>query len=90
MEIIKPKMIVTLGRFSMAMFFPGKTISKIHGTAVKKDGVIYFAMYHPAAALHQQSLKTAIEADMLKIPALLAEATEVKEEEPPAQQLNLF
>lgn len=90
MEIIQPKMIVTLGRFSMAMFFPGKTISKIHGTAVKKDGIIYFAMYHPAAALHQQSLKAAIETDMLKIPALLAEATEVKEDKPPAQQLNLF
>ena len=89
-EIISPKMIVTLGRFSMARYFPGKTISKIHGTALKRDGIIYFAMYHPAAALHQQSLKQAIEADMLKIPALLAEAQSVREEAPPAQQLNLF
>ncbi len=91
-EIIQPKMIVTLGRYSMARYFPGKTISKIHGTAVKRDGVIYFAMYHPAAALHQQSLRTAIEADMLKIPALLAEADKVAEEkhEPEPQQLNLF
>jgi uracil-DNA glycosylase family 4 len=55
-EIIKPKMIVTLGRYSMAMYFPGKSISKIHGTAQKHDDVIYYAMYHPAAALHQQSL----------------------------------
>ena len=56
-EIIKPKMIVTLGRYSMAKYFPGKSISKIHGTAVKRDGIIYFAMYHPAAALHQGSLR---------------------------------
>ena len=89
-EIIHPKMIVTLGRYSMAMFFPGKSISKIHGTAQKRDGVIYYAMYHPAAALHQQSLRQAIEADMLKIPALLAEAKNMAEAEPQPQQLNMF
>ena len=89
-EIIKPRMIVTLGRFSMARYFPGKSISKIHGTAQKRGDIIYFAMYHPAAALHQQSLHQAIEADMLKIPPLLAEATAAEETEPQAQQLNLF
>jgi len=89
-EIIQPKMIVTLGRFSMARYFPGKTISKIHGTAVKRDNVIYYAMYHPAAALHQQSLKQAIETDMQKIPLLLAETKNVQEEKPKAQQLNMF
>ena len=89
-EIIHPKMIVTLGRYSMAMFFPGKSISKIHGTAQKRDGVIYYAMYHPAAALHQQSLRQAIEADMLKIPALLAEAKNMAEAEPQPQQLSMF
>ena len=91
--IIKPKMIVTLGRYSMAMYFPGKSISKIHGTAVKRENVIYYAMYHPAAALHQQSLRQAIEADMLKIPRLLAEARNVQEARPSAsggQQLNMF
>jgi DNA polymerase len=89
-EIIKPKMIVTLGRYSMARFFPGKSISKIHGTAVKQDDIIYFAMYHPAAALHQQSLKQAIETDMKKIPIVLAEAKSVPETEPGAQQLSMF
>jgi DNA polymerase len=89
-EIIKPKMIVTLGRYSMAMFFPGKSISKIHGTAQKRDGVIYYAMYHPAAALHQQSLRQEIEADMLKIPSLLAEVPDTTEAEPQPQQLQMF
>jgi uracil-DNA glycosylase family 4 len=92
-ELIKPKMIVTLGRYSMARYFPGKSISKIHGTAQKRDGVIYYAMYHPAAALHQQSLKMAIEADMLKIPKLLAEASRIEEAQSSTEdgrQLNMF
>jgi uracil-DNA glycosylase family 4 len=88
-EIIQPKMIVTLGRYSMAMFFPGKSISKIHGTAQKRDDVIYYAMYHPAAALHQASLRQAIEEDMLKIPSLLAQAETIKEEQEP-EQLSMF
>lgn len=91
-EIIRPKIIVTLGRYSMALFFPGKSIGKIHGTAEKRDGIIYYAMYHPAAALHQQSLRQTIEADMRKIPELLAQAKimpEIKNESA-AQQLNMF
>jgi len=92
-ELIHPKMIVTLGRYSMAKFFPGKSISKVHGTGHKQDGVVYFAMYHPAAALHQQSLRETIEADMLKIPQYLIEAKEVIEEKPQSpqsEQLKMF
>lgn len=89
-ELIHPRMIVTLGRYSMALFFPGKSISKIHGTALKQDGVIYFAMYHPAAALHQQSLRQTIQADMLKIPSLLAQTDGIVETKPQPQQLNMF
>ena len=89
-ELICPKMIVTLGRYSMAMFFPGKSISKIHGTAQKQDNVIYYAMYHPAAALHQQSLRQVIEADMLKIPSLLDQTKNMAEAEPQPQQLKMF
>ena len=89
-EIIHPRMIVTLGRYSMARFFPGKSISKIHGTAQKIDNTIYFAMYHPAAALHQQSLRQAIEADMLKIPAVLAVMKETAEVRPEPKQLEMF
>jgi uracil-DNA glycosylase family 4 len=92
LEIIRPKMIITLGRHSLSRFFPHKTIGKMHGMSEKRDGVIYFAMYHPAAALHQQSLKQQIEQDMLKVPALLAElkkeSRNKKEDNP--KQLNLF
>ncbi len=89
-ELIRPKMIVTLGRYSMAMFFSGKSISKIHGTAQKRDNIIYYAMYHPAAALHQQSLRQTIEADMLKIPSLLAQAESMTEAKQKPQQLSMF
>jgi uracil-DNA glycosylase len=89
-EIIHPKMIVTLGRYSMAMFFPGKSISKIHGTAQKHGDTIYYAMYHPAAALHQASLRRDIEEDMLKIPSLLAKTETIKEEEKQPEQLSMF
>jgi uracil-DNA glycosylase len=88
--LIKPSMIVTLGRYSMARYFPEKSISKIHGTYEKRDGVIYFAMYHPAAGLHQQNLKYMIEQDMLKIPALLAELKNPLRGRETSQQLNLF
>ncbi len=89
-ELIRPKMIVTLGRYSMAMFFPGKSISKIHGTAQKQDSVIYYAMYHPAAALHQQSLRQVIEDDMRKIPKLLAQPESMAEAKQQPQQLSMF
>ncbi len=89
-ELIRPRMIVTLGRYSMALFFPGKSISKIHGTALKQDNIIYFAMYHPAAALHQQSLRQTIQADMLKIPSLLAQTDGIAETKPQPQQLTMF
>ncbi|MDO8568790.1 MAG: uracil-DNA glycosylase, partial [Dehalococcoidales bacterium] len=95
-KAIHPKMIVTLGRYSMSGFFPDKAISKVHGTAQRQNGVIYFFMYHPAAALHQQSLRQSIEADMLKIPSCLAEVQQVQEirevnqVNPQPRQLGLF
>jgi uracil-DNA glycosylase family 4 len=94
LNIIKPKMIVTLGRFSMAKYFPGQVIGKIHGTSKKEDGIIFFAMYHPAAALHQQKLRQVIEDDMRKIPKVLADdsAAEEKDEkkEEQQEQLSMF
>lgn len=89
---LRPKMIVTLGRFSMARFFAGESISRIHGAARKCDGVICFPMYHPAAALHQPSLRGIVQADMLKIPMLLAEASKIPEapKQEEIKQLGLF
>jgi len=91
-ELLCPKMVVTLGRFSMVRYFPNAKISQIHGQAKKMDGVIYFPMYHPAAALHQPSLRRTVQEDMKRIPQFLAEIDRLAEEEPPDQveQLSLF
>ena len=98
---IKPKVIVTLGRHSMAKFFGNEKISAIHGRARKVNGYLCIAMYHPAAGLHQASLKDTIRADFKKIPTIIAEAERLEAEgkmkaeppkpkEEPPQQLSLF
>jgi DNA polymerase len=89
-EIIRPRMIITLGRYSLAKYFPHDSIGKVHGKARKMGDVIYYPMYHPAAALHQGSLRRIIEADMLKIPEILARSEEVTEADSESRQLSLF
>jgi DNA polymerase len=91
-ELICPKLVVTLGRFSMARAFPNARISRIHGQARKIDGVLYYPMYHPAAALHQPSLRRVIEDDMQRIPDLIEQIAQIDDSPPPmeAEQLRLF
>ena len=90
LELIHPKIVVTLGRYSMVRFFPRETISKVHGKTRREGDIIYYAMYHPAAALHQQSLRQIIQDDMLKIPSILAQAEKIPEVEEKPQQLSMF
>jgi uracil-DNA glycosylase len=100
-RIVNPSIIVTLGRFSMGLFFKGAKITQIHGQMRKVSDRFVIPMYHPAAALHQASLKPAIMADFAKLPELLKEARaelgkseprgkkqEKKEDDP--KQMNLF
>jgi uracil-DNA glycosylase family 4 len=92
-DLIRPRLIVTLGRFSMQRYFPGASISRIHGQPKRVGNVIYFPMFHPAAALHQPRWRSLVEEDILKIPDLLAKLDEIEEEEPAlpeAEQLSLF
>lgn len=96
-KAINPKVIVTLGRFSMNLFRPNAKISNVHGQAVQINGRLVVPMYHPAAALHQGSLRPVIENDFALLPKLIAErdstpqlpSEEVKEEQEP-KQLSLF
>jgi DNA polymerase len=73
-ELINPSIIVTLGRHSMGLFFKGAKITQIHGQMRKVDDRFVIAMFHPAAALHQQALKSTILADFARLPELLNEA----------------
>ncbi|MGE0057806.1 MAG: uracil-DNA glycosylase family protein [Dehalococcoidia bacterium] len=75
-ETIQPKVIVTLGRYSLAKFFPGQPISKIHGQGRKVGDTWVVPMYHPAAALHQGSLRRTIEEDFKKVPFYVEKARE--------------
>jgi len=91
-EIVRPRVIVTLGRFSMARYFPNASISQIHGRPKRIGDILYLPLFHPAAALHQPRFRSAIEQDFQKIPELLKQAVPVEEQranEHP-QQLSLF
>ncbi|MCS7275560.1 MAG: uracil-DNA glycosylase [Dehalococcoidia bacterium] len=72
--LIQPRVIVTLGRHSLAWFFPKDSISKVHGQARRKDGVYFLHLYHPAAALHQPAMRETIEQDFQKLAQVLEEA----------------
>ncbi|MDH5605367.1 MAG: uracil-DNA glycosylase [Anaerolineae bacterium] len=94
---INPKVIVTLGRFSMQKFLPYAKISDAHGQGVRIKGRLVIPFYHPAAALHQPSLRAAVEADFAKLPQWIKDAGDAPEYQEPAssendqaRQMNLF
>jgi len=101
--LLDPLVIVTLGRFAMARWFPGQAIMRIHGQP-RREGTRYiFPMIHPAAALHRREHEAVLREDILKLPALMEEIRRERvvpspelTEEPAsptaddAQQLSLF
>lgn len=94
-ELIDPKVIVTLGRFSMYHFLPGASITKIHGQAHRIGNRLIVPMFHPAAALHQPKYRPMLVEDFKKLPQFIAEAAAFappkKEADPSnATQLGLF
>jgi len=80
--LVQPQVIVTLGRFSMAQWFPGQSISRIHGQPAQRGGVMVYPMYHPAAALHQAALKETIQHDMRELGKLLGTVAPAPAEPP--------
>lgn len=80
LEVLDPALLVTLGRFSLQTFMPGDRISRVHGTARRIDpssgarAATGYALYHPAAALRQGSLKVTMQRDMAALPELLIRA----------------
>jgi hypothetical protein len=82
LEVLDPALVVTLGRYSLGTFMPGARIGQVHGTARPVDPATgardanTFAMYHPAAAFRQLSLKETMRDDMARVPAALIEARE--------------
>lgn len=101
-ELINPKVIVTLGRFSMARFIEGGRISQIHGKTHDVEGRTVITMYHPAAALHQPALRGDLLKDFAHLKVFLGHEPKVEpptptisahvepDDEPEAEQLSLF
>jgi DNA polymerase len=71
---INPLIIVTLGRYSMSKFLPNVRISEVHGQPAWVKGRLIIPMFHPAAALHQPSLKTSVERDFARLPEWIQQA----------------
>lgn len=85
-KAIKPRLIVLLGRHAMERFLPNQKISRIHGMALRREipGIghqVFYALYHPAAALYQGSLREILIADFKKIPKVLEAIEKRKKEE---------
>lgn len=75
-KIIDPLLIVTLGRHALENFIPGKRISEVHGQAFRRrfpdlGARVFFALYHPAAALYNGGMRDTLKQDFLKIPKVL-------------------
>jgi DNA polymerase len=98
LQAINPKVIVTLGRYSMAKFIPNAKISAIHGKPIKYQGMLVVPFFHPAAALHRPSLRPTIEQDFSSLPELIKNAERAPaaiqedpgEEKDQPEQLSLF
>ena len=95
-ELIQPKLVITLGRISMARYFPGQSITRIHGQIKWVGEMGFVPMFHQAAALRNPQWMTAIRADFAQLAPLVAELYPDRsgqadhEETDEAQQLSLF
>lgn len=72
LEVIDPKLVVTLGRHSMDSLLPGLQISKVHGQPKRYKGQVYLPLFHPAAALYNGSMRQTLIEDFDRIPKVLA------------------
>ncbi len=80
-KVIKPKLIVTLGRHSMGRFLPGLKISQVHGQPKRGKGIwqgkqVYLPLYHPAVALYDPRKRDTLLEDFKKIPLILKKLKE--------------
>ncbi|HEX2908510.1 MAG TPA: uracil-DNA glycosylase [Phototrophicaceae bacterium] len=84
-EAINPLVIATLGRFSMARYFPNGKITQIHGKPRLEDGRAYVPLFHPAAVLRNPDLRKEMEADFRRIVEVLAQIKQQRGSNPPTK-----
>lgn len=106
LALVDPEIIVTLGRFAMEHWLPGKRITRVHGQGFRNGRRLLVPMFHPAAALHQEKWRPALEEDFDRLPRLIDAVRLMREDkpipdditihtvgnpdEPAAEQLGLF
>lgn len=79
---LDPAVVVTLGRHSLQRYLPGARIGAVHGSLRRAySGLHVYPMYHPAAALHQASLRETLFRDIRGLPAALLAARQALDEE---------
>lgn len=75
LQIIEPKVVITLGRHSMEYFLPGMFISQIHGQPKRMQfgdhKLVIVPLYHPAAALYNGSMRQTLIDDFLTVPEII-------------------
>ncbi|OLD27219.1 MAG: hypothetical protein AUJ02_00290 [Chloroflexi bacterium 13_1_40CM_3_65_12] len=72
LSLVKPKVVLVLGRHALERLLPGQgSISRIHGSLVRRGDVAYVPLYHPAAALHNGALVADLEHDFDQVKAYL-------------------
>jgi len=71
LDVINPKLIVTLGRHSLNCFLPLLFISQVHGQPKRLAGRVYLPLFHPAAALYNGSMKQTLIDDFARIPNII-------------------
>lgn len=71
LDVIKPKLTVTLGRHSLNCFLPDLRISSCHGKPKRYKDRIYLPLFHPAAALYNGSMRQTLIDDFASIPAII-------------------
>lgn len=71
LEVIQPKLVVTLGRHSLNCFLPDLSISRVHGQPKRFRGRVYLPLFHPAAALYNGAMRQTLIDDFALIPAIL-------------------
>jgi DNA polymerase len=75
LEVIQPKLVVTLGRHSLNCFLPDLQISQVHGQPKRYKGRVYLPLFHPAAALYNGAMRQTLIDDFALIPAILEKIT---------------
>ena len=98
LALIKPKVVLVLGRHALERLLPGQgSISRIHGSLIRRGDVAYVPLYHPAAALHNGALVADLEHDFDRVKQYLDRLLAPPPPPPPApapkqeaEQLNLL